>query len=102
MIPHRKSKKFFLLIPLSILLLLPLVIMLLWNSVVTAIFGIKCITYLQAMGLFVLSRILFGNFGFGSRPAPPFRKQGQNRFLDMSDEEKNKMMQEWKKRSGCE
>jgi hypothetical protein len=41
--------------------LLGLVVMVLWNSVVTrALTGARPLDYLQALGLFVLTRILFG------------------------------------------
>ncbi len=35
----------------------------LWNWLTPALFGWKLITFWQALGLLVLSRILFGNFG---------------------------------------
>jgi hypothetical protein len=39
------------------------VVMLLWNAVIPALFAAaQPIGYLQALGLLVLSRILFGNF----------------------------------------
>lgn len=41
------------------------VIMLLWNWLMPAIFALTTITFWQALGLFVLSRILFGRLGFG-------------------------------------
>lgn len=40
-----------------------LVVMLLWNSLIPSIFGLTVINYWQALGLWVLSRILFGGFG---------------------------------------
>lgn len=39
------------------------VIMVLWNSLMPAIFGLTAISYWQALGLLVLARLLFGNFG---------------------------------------
>ena len=50
-----------------------LVLMLLWNALIPAIFGLKAITYLQALGLLVLARILFG--GFRGRPRPFYSRQ---------------------------
>ncbi|MCD7937050.1 MAG: hypothetical protein LUG98_09350 [Tannerellaceae bacterium] len=40
------------------------VTMLLWNALIPAIFGGIVINYWQAIGLLVLSRLLFGGFGF--------------------------------------
>ena len=39
------------------------VVMLLWNLLLPAVLGVVAINYWQAMGLFVLSRLLFGGFG---------------------------------------
>lgn len=44
------------------------VVMLLWNELIPEIFGLASINFWQALGLFLLARILFGRFGFkGSR-----------------------------------
>ncbi|MBN1534229.1 MAG: hypothetical protein JXA20_16270 [Spirochaetes bacterium] len=40
-------------------------VMYLWNWLMPMIFGLNTITYLQAFGLVVLSKILFGSFGHG-------------------------------------
>ncbi|ULT23915.1 hypothetical protein KUH03_33035 [Sphingobacterium sp. E70] len=45
----------------------------LWNTLMCDIFSLKAITYWQAFGLFVLSRILFGR-GFGKPGRGGFRK----------------------------
>jgi len=42
-----------------------LVFMLLWNSLMPLLFGIKAIDYLQAIGLLILSKILFSGLGMG-------------------------------------
>lgn len=39
------------------------VVMHLWNWLLPALFGWRVITFWQALGLLVLSRILFGRFG---------------------------------------
>jgi hypothetical protein len=51
------------------LLVVGLVIMNLWNWLMPALFGGRLITFGQALGLLVLSRLLFG--GFLGRPAGP-------------------------------
>ncbi|GMO46377.1 MAG: hypothetical protein Ta2B_27900 [Termitinemataceae bacterium] len=40
-------------------------VMFLWNELVPPIFGLSAINYLQAAGLTILCRILFGGIGFG-------------------------------------
>lgn len=40
-------------------------VMLLWNWLMPAIFALPSISFCQAVGLFVLFKILFGGIGFG-------------------------------------
>ena len=42
-----------------------LVVFGLWNALMQVVFGLRAISFWQALGLFFLSRVLFG--GFGSR-----------------------------------
>ena len=91
---------FFILIPIAIFFAVSALVMLLWNSVLPFVFAIKAITFWQAAGIFVLSRILFGNFGFGRHrryPSWRFKK----RFFDMTDEEKQQFKEKWKERYSC-
>jgi Ca2+/H+ antiporter, TMEM165/GDT1 family len=75
--------------------------MLLWNALLPGIFhNIGTITYWQAFGIFILSRILFG--GFRSGHAHHFPHHGsvsrlKERWNKMSDEEREKIKEEWKK-----
>jgi hypothetical protein len=41
------------------------VVKLLWNWLAPTLFGLRLITFWQALGLLALSRILFGGFGLG-------------------------------------
>ena len=47
-------------------ILLGFVIMWLWNGLMPHIFGLPTVTYWQAVGLFILSKILLGGLGGGS------------------------------------
>ena len=96
---------FFPLLGLAALVLFPYVIMLLWNWLLPVIFHIAEINFWQALGILVLSRILFGGFRghFGHRHGGwnghhehmgPWR----NRWSNMSEEERAKMKEEWQKR----
>jgi len=38
------------------------IIVLLWNALIPSIFGLSAINFWQAVGLFILCRILFGSF----------------------------------------
>ena len=63
--------KMILLVPLAILGILIFtaigggVVMFLWNWLAPALFGLRLITFWQAIGLLALCRILFGGFGLG-------------------------------------
>lgn len=77
------------------------IVMELWNCLLPDILGVKAITYWQAVGILVLSKILFGGFGvrkgFGSEK---FRRLKDERMSGMSDEQKEKFKAAWKQR--CE
>ncbi|TYP94157.1 hypothetical protein BC792_11325 [Sphingobacterium allocomposti] len=66
----------------------------LWNWLVPDIFGFKAISYWQAFGLFVLSKILFGGFG---KPKGGFRK-GVPHDEGLSPEERERLKAELKRR----
>lgn len=74
----------------------------LWNHVVVDIFIIKSITYWQALGLFVLSRILFGSMGFGGRRRNKCRRHPSERFLHMNANEKKSFIDAWKRKTSEE
>ncbi len=65
MMHRRGGRKVLFILPLAILaaLVFGFVVMSLWNWLVPALFGGKVITYWQALGVLVLSRILVGGFG---------------------------------------
>jgi len=64
-------------------------VMLLWNNVVPAVFHIGTVTLWQAMGILVLSKLLFGGFrgrrGMGGFHA---RKRMFGKWQNMTAEEK--------------
>lgn len=78
---------------------LPYVVMLLWNAILPNVIGVKTISYLQAIGIFILSKILFGGFRFGGKRGQHKMKQHfKNKLMDMSDEERQAFRQKWKER----
>ena len=83
-------------------LLAALIVMALWNAILPAVLGVKAITFLQALGILLLSKILFGGFkGGGGRFAnrkQEWRKKMQEKFGSMTPEEKEKFKSEWKSR----
>lgn len=74
---------------LTIAAILIAIVMLLWNWLVPAIFGCSAISYWQAAGLFLLSRILFGGWGsFRGRPAFNSHSRMHDKWMKMTDQER--------------
>jgi Ca2+/H+ antiporter, TMEM165/GDT1 family len=66
------------------------VVMTRWNRLMPPIFGLHAITYWQALGLFVLGKLLFG--GFRGRPgfSMHWRQRMMERWEQMTPEERDK------------
>ncbi|KAA3640272.1 MAG: hypothetical protein DWQ02_02310 [Bacteroidetes bacterium] len=99
---YGKGKYFF--FPLIILALLGfgLVVMLLWNAILPNVTGVSKLTYWQAVGLLLLSKILFGSFRPGKKSHRHKSKAQywRKKWMSMSDEERAKFKQEWRHRCG--
>jgi hypothetical protein len=65
--------------------LFSLLVFLLWNWLMPAIFGLTTITYFQAFGLLVFSKILF--FGFHKRGGPPAHFRSKEYWKKRFEEE---------------
>jgi hypothetical protein len=72
-------------------------VMLLWNSVLTGIIHVGAISFWQALGLLVLSKILFGG-GWGHKGGHWGHRR--HHWMNMSEEERTKFREEWKQRCG--
>lgn len=90
----------FIFIPLgvaAILSIISYVVMQLWNHLIPEIFNLSTITFWQAMGLFVLCKILFG-FGKGGRGmgggAPWMKHKMAERMKHMTPEERERFKEE--------
>lgn len=91
-------------------------VMSLWNALLPPILGVSSITFWQALGLLVLSRILFGGFrGAGPgrwREGAPWQNRGfgasrrewkqkmAERWQQMTPEQREKMKQQWNRCGG--
>ena len=76
------------------------VVMRLWNWLMPALFGWHMITYWQALGILVLSKILFGGFRGGRGHHGPWRRRMRERWARMSPEERDKFRQGMRARCG--
>ena len=92
------KRRFLFAIPVMVLafvLLGGLAVMLLWNAILPAVLGVSVLNIWQAIGILALSRLLFGGFGGGPwrgrRGGPPHWK---NQWVNMTDEEKEKLKEE--------
>lgn len=78
------------------------IVMGLWNAILPAVIGVKTITFTQALGILVLSKILFG--GFGNRGGwkrgggADWKSSMRDKFANMTPEEREKFKTEWKNR----
>ena len=96
--PARIAK--FLVIAVIALPLFGLLVMSLWNWLMPALFAMPRITLLQALGMFLLARILFG--GFGGNGGRRHRNM-MARWEQMTPEERERFragMEHWKENSG--
>ncbi|WP_426667477.1 hypothetical protein ACPPVU_15745 [Mucilaginibacter sp. McL0603] len=94
-------RKKFILIPflaVGALFLITYIVMLLWNNLLPDILHASTITYWQAMGVLVLSKILFGFGGRGRGGSPWMHKI--ERFKNMSPEEQQRFREEMRSRCG--
>ena len=98
----KKRKLFGSMFMLLLLFVLPFIIMSLWNAILPDVFNATTITYWQALGLFILSRILFGGFRCGGPGRGSRRRFGRagikEKFMNMTDDEKVAFKQRWKDR----
>lgn len=72
----------------------------LWNWLMPALFGLRAISFWQALGLLVLSRILLG--GFRGRPGHAMHWRGRmhERWEQMTPEQREKFRQGMRERCG--
>ena len=103
-------KKKMILIPIffiAMVILVGFVVMYLWNWLMPEIFDLQTINYWQAMGIIVLSKILFGGWGHkgkccGSKRGNHghWKHKFKHKWSNMSEEDKSK----WQEKFGycCE
>jgi hypothetical protein len=95
----RKKMIFIPFFAVAFLALLSYIVMLLWNALIPVIFHLTVITFWQAAGILILSKILFG-FGHGGRRGGPWMPNRMERFKNMSPEEQQRFKEQWRERCG--
>ena len=82
----------------AFVLLAGLAVMLLWNALVPAIFDGPQITWIQALGLLILARILAGGGGrggFGASRRGRWRERWESKVASMSPDDRKKWQAEF-------
>ena len=86
----------------AIIALVTFVTMSLWNWLIPVLFQGPLITFWQALGLLLLSKILFGFHG--KRGGPPWRHHWRRRWEEkmkhMSPEQREELRKKWQERCG--
>ena len=80
--------------------LLGWVVMSLWNHVLAVVLPVSAVTFWQAVGILVLSKILFGGFHgrWGGSRGGRWGKEMREKWHNMTPEEREKIKQEWRNR----
>ena len=73
----------------------------LWNWLLPAIFGLRQITFAEALGLLVLSKILFGGFHRHTGGRRGWRRHMEARWESMTPEERERFQSGMRGRRGC-
>ena len=97
---NRKAKGFLIAVAcVAMFFLVTAILMWLWNCILPDVIGVKIINYWQAMGILVLSKILFGGFRGGSRKFSRCKEKHINENSEhFSDDEKEQFKQKLKER----
>jgi hypothetical protein len=79
------------------------VVMWLWNTVVAPVFGIGVVNFWQALGLLVLGRLLFGNWGGNRHRYSPYARKKlmmHRKWAKMTPEQRHEFKRQWKEYCG--
>jgi Ca2+/H+ antiporter, TMEM165/GDT1 family len=80
------------------------IVMGLWNAILPSVIGVKTITFIQALGILLLSKILFVGFGYRGGwhrgKHEQWRNKWREKWVAMTPEEREKFKAEWKNRCG--
>jgi hypothetical protein len=75
------------------------VVMGIWNALMPEIFGVRTLSFWQALGLLVLCKILFGGFRPYAGGGPRWRRRMAERWEQMTPQERERFKQGM--RRGC-
>ena len=90
----------FSILAVAVTALLSYIVMSLWNAILVTVLHVSLITFWQALGILVLSKILFGGFRghCGGHKGSHWKNEMKEKWQGMSEEEREKIKQEWRNR----
>lgn len=92
------------LIAAAAVFLFTFIVMSLWNSILVPVLGVRVINFGQALGILILSKILFGGFKGGGGAWKgrhgTWNSQMKEKWQNMSPEEREKFKNKWRNRCG--
>ncbi len=95
-----KALKIFVMVAL-VCVLAGFLVMQLWNWLMPALFGLRTISFLQALGLLVLSKILLGGLHRHAGGRPGWKRHMEDRWARMTPDERQKFREGMKGRWNC-
>jgi hypothetical protein len=97
-----RGPKFLFIIPFALLgiAVFTWIVMLLWNNVLAVVVHVSAVSFWQALGLLVLSKILFSGFRGAHWGRHQWKGKMMQRWDNMTPEEKEKFRGEWERRCG--
>lgn len=101
---HRRSRggKVFMILVcvVAFVSLFSFIVMKLWNAILPDVLHVSTISFWQAMGILVLSKILFGGFGGWGHKKHEWKKKLGEKWQDMTPEERIKFKETFQSRFG--
>ncbi len=103
---HPMKIVFFILAAAAYILVFGAIVMYLWNWIVPDLTGFKPISYIKAIGLLLLFKVLFGGFGGRNRAArrkhwkSKWNSKWRSKWKEMSPEERAAFKAKWRERCG--
>ncbi len=104
---NRKAKGILIVIAIiAMFFLVSAIVMLLWNAILPDVIGVKKVTFWQATGILLLSKILFGGIKSGKEKLKNWKEGNCKKSpVDFTDEEheifKNKLKERFGKSPFC-
>jgi hypothetical protein len=95
---RRRLRLLFPLLFIGVALLTGGLVMFLWNAILPDVTGVRPLNYWQALGILVLSRLLFGRFSARRPQHWKHHRQWRDKWANLSDEERQQLRQTWENR----